>query len=72
MKASLSFSLPEDEEEYENAKNGAKYRALIEDIEDYVSAKLDHGELDDGELAAYDDVICRIRGVAEDMGVELY
>lgn len=72
MKATLSFSLPDDEDEYENARNGTKYRSLVEAIEDYVSSKVDLGELDDAEYAAYDDVLCHLRGTAEDMGLELY
>lgn len=72
MKASLSFSLPEDEEEFDNARNGTKYRSLIEAVEGYVTAQMKHGDIDDGERAAYTDVLSQIEGIAEDMGLELY
>ena len=32
MKATLSFTLPEDEGEFQNAINGGKYAAVIDDI----------------------------------------
>ena len=36
MKATLSFNLPEEQEEFENAVNGSKYKWKMDDIWDKV------------------------------------
>lgn len=72
MRVNLSFSLPDEEEDLDNARNGTKYKSLIEAVEDYITAKIDREDIEDGEFAAYDDVLSQIRGIAEDMGLELY
>lgn len=72
IKAWLSFSIPRDEEEFEAAKDGIKYKSLISDLEDYIAARMDHGDLEDGEFSAYEDVLSQIKVLANEAGVELF
>ena len=72
IKAWLSFSIPRDEEEFEAAKDGLKYKSLIGDLEDYIASRMDHGELDDCEFSVYEDVLSKIMSLAQESGVELF
>lgn len=40
MKAYLVFKLPQENEEYENAVNGIKYRIVLEDLDDFFRSKV--------------------------------
>lgn len=72
MKATLSFVLPDEKVEFETATRASDYRQLICDIEEYVTTQMDHGDLDDDEFRAYDDVLSKIRLFAEEAALELY
>ena len=54
MKALLKFSLPEEQDEFETANNGWKYRSILCDIDNFLRSKLKYGELSPGEDGAYD------------------
>ena len=45
MLAKLEFNLPEDEEEYRNAINGADYKLALEDMDNYLRGRLKYEEL---------------------------
>lgn len=72
MKATLSFVLPDEKDEFETATRAADYKQLVCDIEDYVKSQMDHGDLDDEEFRAYDDVLSKIRLFADEAALELY
>lgn len=40
MKGILKFNLPEEKEEFLHAQNGIKYKACIEDIENYFRTEI--------------------------------
>jgi hypothetical protein len=40
MKATLSFTLPEDNEEFKHAHSGSNYLRIIEEIQGYLRTKL--------------------------------
>jgi len=72
MKATLSFVLPEEKDDFDDAMRAADYRQLICDIEDYVKAQMDHGDLYEDEFRAYDDVLSKIRLFAEEAALNLH
>lgn len=52
MKALLKFSLPEEQDEFETANNGWKYRSILCDIDNFLRSKLKYEELSPGEDGA--------------------
>ena len=53
MKATITFTLPEEEHEYRNAVEGAKMRSILWEIDQWLRAKLKYEELTDGQYDAY-------------------
>lgn len=51
MKATLSFNLPEDTEEFRLAQNGWQFRSVLDDLDRMLRNKLKHESLSDTELA---------------------
>ena len=39
-KFTLTFNQPDEQEEFNNAINGGKYRAIIEELDDFLRSKL--------------------------------
>ena len=53
MIATLTFNLPDEQEEFQDAVNGNAYKAVIWQIDMYLRSQLKHGELPESE---YDKV----------------
>jgi hypothetical protein len=47
MKAILEFNLPEDSEDFDLAKNGPKYKLILDELDNYLRAKLKYEDLPD-------------------------
>lgn len=47
MTAKLTFNLPSDEVEFQDAINGNRYRAVIWEMDQYLRSQLKHQELTD-------------------------
>ena len=45
MKAILQFNLPEEQDEFEVAQNGWKYRRVISDIDQYLRTVVKYGDV---------------------------
>jgi hypothetical protein len=45
MKAKLTFNLPDEESEFQDAINGNAYKAVIWEIDQYLRSELKHAEL---------------------------
>jgi hypothetical protein len=45
MKAKLTFNLPHEEEEFNDAINGNAYKAVIWELDQYLRSELKHSEL---------------------------
>jgi len=54
MKAILEFNLPEENEEFETASNGWKYKSLLWDFDNYLRSKLKYENLNDNEYTVYE------------------
>lgn len=57
MVGTLSFTLPEEQDEFELATNAHKYLAAIQDFDDYLRSQLKYCELPDHEH----DTLTRVR-----------
>ena len=45
MKAQLTFKIPEDQEEFNDAINGNAYKAVIWELDQYLRSQLKHHDL---------------------------
>ena len=55
-KVILKFDLPEEREEYENAYNGNKTVAIIEEMDNFLRGKLKYQELTDEQEKIYSEI----------------
>ena len=73
MKAILEFDLYEEREEFKNAINGAKWRILVEDLDNWlrVNTKYASDEVPTQYLKGLEDVRDKIRELTFDNGLQL-
>lgn len=56
MKATLTFNLYEEQEEFEHACKGSYYNTALEEIRQFVRQKLKYSELSELEIKIYEEV----------------
>jgi len=57
MRTVLEFNLPEEEEEFLLAFNGARYAIALDEMDNWLRQKVKYGEYDDATTALYQE--CR-------------
>lgn len=55
-KATLTFTLPEEREEYDLALNGSRAQTTIDDIDNYLRGKIKYGNLTEEQEAIYEEI----------------
>lgn len=71
MKATLTFSLPEEEYEYSNAVEGAKMRSVLWDLDQWLRAKLKYEDLSDGKYDAFKETRDHLRSLLVEENIDL-
>ena len=71
MKATITFTLPEEEEEYRNAIEGAKMRAILWDVDQFLRAKMKYEELSDGQYDAFKETREHLRRLLIEENIDL-
>jgi hypothetical protein len=71
MKATLTFTLPEEEHEYTNAVEGAKMRSILWDVDQWLRSKLKYEELSDGQFDAFKETRDHIRRLLIEENIDL-
>lgn len=72
MKSILEFNLPEEQEEFETANDGWKYKSVLFDLDNFLRNKLKYEELQPGEDAAYDRTRQELWNMINDYKLSLY
>ncbi|NBO56610.1 MAG: hypothetical protein EBU84_18925 [Actinobacteria bacterium] len=67
MKGTLTFDLPEESEEFELARNGWRYKAALEDMDNWLRSKLKYEDLDDKTYEIYELCRTKLREYANDL-----
>ena len=63
MKGTLSFNLPEETEEFQNAQNGASYRySVLQELDNWLRSKLKHEDHPEIISAVYQEVRDKLHG----------
>jgi hypothetical protein len=71
MTATLTFSLPEEQEEFQNASNGTDWRMVAMDMAEWLKRKRD-GDLSEAEDSAYQSARDQLFALIEDRGLSLW
>jgi hypothetical protein len=71
MKATLTFSLPEEQHEYSNAVEGSKMRSVLWELDQWLRAKLKYEELTDGQYDAFKETREHLRELLREENVDI-
>ena len=71
MTATLTFSLPEEEEEFDRAVQGSDWRMVVEDLDAHLRSRLRHEDLTDEVHAALERARTHLYTLLEERGLQL-
>jgi hypothetical protein len=66
MRATFSFSLPEEQQEFDIFRKASSYAAAIDALYRYLRGKRKYGELSDAEQLVYDQVWDQFHAILSD------
>jgi hypothetical protein len=69
--ATLTFTLPEEQEEFYLAAKGADWRIVLEDMDNYLRGRLKHEDLSEDAAVALDAARERLYTLVADRGLSL-
>ncbi len=72
MTATLTFTLPEEQEEFYHAARGADWRMTLEDIDGYLRGRLKHEELTPDADKALDEARQKLHEFLQERGLSLW
>jgi hypothetical protein len=71
-KATITFTLPDEQEDFYNAVHASDYKAVLWDLNQKLRGKLKYDTtLDDSSAAAYQDARDMLHGLLNDYGVSI-
>ena len=71
MTATLTFTLPEEQEEFYHAAKGAEWRTIVEDLDAHLRSRLKHEDLTDEVHAALERARTHLYTLLEERGLQL-
>ena len=66
MKARLTFELPEEQEEFNDAVNGNAFKAVIWELDQYMRSQLKHGDLPDDVHDKVQEIRDQLHSILDD------
>lgn len=72
MKAVLEFNLPEDQDDFDTATNGWKYRSVLCDIDNFLRSKLKYEELPPGEDSGYEKARAELWNLINEHNIDIH
>jgi hypothetical protein len=72
MTATLTFSLPDEQEEFYHAAKGAEWRMTLEDMDAYLRGRLKHEELTPDADRALDEARQKLHEFLTERGLSLW
>jgi hypothetical protein len=70
--ATLTFQLPEEQEEFYHAAKGADWRLVVEDMDAHLRARLKHEDLPEDVDAALDAARQHLHALVAERGLSLW
>ena len=71
MTATITFTLPEEQEEFDRAVQGGNWRMVVEDLDAHLRSRLKHEDLPDEVHAALERARTHLYGLLEERGLSL-
>lgn len=71
MKATLTFTLPEDREDFDDAVRGSEWKQAVRDVMDELRNRIKYGELPEAEVATLEAVRSMVLEVLDGRGLVL-
>jgi hypothetical protein len=72
MTATLTFSLPEEQEEFDRAVQGGNWRMVVEDLEAHLQSRLKHEDLSEDVAVALDRARQHLFTLIAERGLSLW
>ena len=72
MTATLTFSLPEEQEEFYLAAKGVEWRIVLEDMDRYLRGRLKHEDLPEDADKALDEARQKLHEFVAERGLSLW
>jgi hypothetical protein len=70
--ATLTFTLPEEQEEFYHAAKGAEWRCVLEDMDAHLGSRLKHEDLPEDVDAALDAARQHLHALVAERGLSLW
>lgn len=71
MRMTMSFTLPEERDEFESANNGMLYHIVLQELDNHLRSKLKYEVLTEEQSKIYDEVRSKLYELANDRGVTI-
>ena len=68
-KAILRFNLPDENEEFKYAQNGVQYAIVVEEMHQYLRAKLKYEDLSEDHYKIYESIRTKLYELMNDRGL---
>ena len=72
MTATLTFTLPEEQEEFYHAAKGADWRLVVDDLDGYLRGRLKHEDLPEDVAAPLDAARQHLYALVAERGLSLW
>lgn len=72
MTATLTFDLPEEQEEFETAVNGQKYRSVLSELDNYLRGRLKYSDLTDEQYKIHEEIREKLWGELNNEHIPLH
>ena len=72
MTATLTFTLPEEQEEFQCAVDGSEWKSAMDDISNWLRSKLKYEELAPEQDAAYEAARNQLHTIIQERGLSLW
>ncbi len=69
MTATLTFQLPEEQDEFQTAVDGAKWRLTVQEMDEWLRVKVKHSE---GDVSNYDEAREMLHELLAGNGLSIY
>ena len=69
MKAKLTFNLPEEQEDFNDAVNGTAFKSVVWELDQYMRSQLKHGDLADDVHDKVQEIRDQLHSILNDNNV---
>jgi hypothetical protein len=72
MKATLTFTLPEEQEAFELAVSASKLRGILTGLDEHLRGRVKYADLTEEQAESYEGIRDHLHALLQDQDVKLY